>query len=74
VGHMLLGRAPMLPVDRFASPKQRCKSRRRVGRPELPADIRDLVRTISRGNPLWGAPRVHGELLKLGIDMALVHL
>ena len=48
----------------------RWKSRRRVGRPELPADIRDLVRTISRGNPLWGAPRIHGELLKLGIDIA----
>jgi hypothetical protein len=48
----------------------RCKSRRRVGRPAVPADIRDLVRTISRDNPLWGAPRIHGELLKLGIDIA----
>ncbi len=48
----------------------RRKSRRRVGRPAVPADIRDLVRTISRDNPLWGAPRVHGELLKLGIDIA----
>src|SRR5262249_33753992 len=48
----------------------RCKSRRRVGRPAVPADIRDLIRTISRDNPLWGAPRVHGELLKLGIDIA----
>jgi hypothetical protein len=48
----------------------RWKSRRRVGRPELPADIQDLVRTISRGNPLWGAPRIHGELLKLGADIA----
>src|SRR5262245_63539869 len=42
----------------------RWKSRRRVGRPAVPADIRDLIRTISRDNPLWGAPRIHGELLK----------
>jgi len=48
----------------------RWKSRRRVGRPEVPTEIRDLVRTISRDNPLWGAPRIHGELLKLGIDIA----
>jgi len=48
----------------------RCKSRRRVGRPAVPADIRDLIRTISHDNPLWGAPRIHGELLKLGIDLA----
>jgi transposase InsO family protein len=45
------------------------KSRRhRVGRPAVPADIRDLVRTMSRDNPLWGA--LHGELLKLGINIA----
>src|SRR5262250_374044 len=48
----------------------RWKSRRRVGRPAVRADIRDLIRTISRDNPLWGAPRIHGELLKLGIDIA----
>ena len=48
----------------------RCKSRRRVDRPAVPADIRDLIRTISHDNPLWGAPRIHGELLKLGIDIA----
>src|SRR5215831_13954733 len=47
----------------------RWKSRRRVGRPAVPADIRDLIPTISRDNPLWGAPRIHGELLKLGIDI-----
>jgi hypothetical protein len=49
---------------------RRWKSRRCVGRPAVPADIRDLIRTISRDNPLWGAPRIHGELLKLGIDIA----
>ena len=48
----------------------RWKSRRRVGRPAIPAEVRELVRTISRDNPLWGAPRIHGELLKLGIDIA----
>src|SRR6516162_9987533 len=37
----------------------RWKSRRRVGRPAVPADIRDLIRTISRDNPLWDAPRIH---------------
>src|SRR6267154_784800 len=48
----------------------RWKSRRRAGRPALAADIRSLVRRISRENPLWGAPRIHGELLKLGMDVA----
>ena len=45
------------------------KSRRRSGRPTLPADVRALIRTMSQANPLWGAPRVHGELRKLGIDV-----
>src|SRR4029434_2896796 len=46
------------------------KSRRRLGRPGIAKDMRDLIREISGVNPLWGAPRVHGELLKLGIDVA----
>jgi Integrase core domain len=46
------------------------KSRRRLGRPAIAKDMRDLIREISRANPLWGAPRVHGELLKLGIDVS----
>ena len=46
------------------------KSRRRLGRPGIAKDMRDLIREISRANPLWGAPRVHGELLKLGIDVS----
>jgi len=45
------------------------KSRRRGGRPTVPANVRTLIRTMSRDNPLWGAPRIHGELLKLGIDV-----
>ncbi len=32
-------------------------------------DVRELIRTMSQANPLWGAPRIHGELLKLGIDV-----
>ncbi len=48
----------------------RWKSRRRLGRPGVSNDIRDLIRKISRASPLWGAPRIHGELLKLGIDVA----
>ncbi len=45
------------------------KSRHRAGRPGVPADVRALIRTMSAANPLWGAPRIHGELLKLGIDV-----
>ena len=48
----------------------RWKSRRRAGRPAVPTGIRSLVRRMSRENPLWGAPRIHGELLKLGIEIA----
>jgi hypothetical protein len=47
----------------------RWKSSRRPGRPVVPAEIRQLVGEISIANPLWGAPRIHGELLKLGIDI-----
>jgi transposase InsO family protein len=47
----------------------RWKSRPLGGRPSLPADIRRLIREMSIANPLWGAPRIHGELLKLGIDV-----
>jgi transposase InsO family protein len=47
----------------------RWKSRRRCGRPTVPLEIRRLIREVSIANPLWGAPRIHGELLKLGIDV-----
>jgi hypothetical protein len=47
----------------------RWKSRPLGGRPATPADIRRLIREMSVANPLWGAPRIHGELLKLGIDV-----
>src|ERR1700716_1474561 len=39
------------------------------GRPPVSKEIRQLIRKMSRDNPLWGAPRIHGELLKLGIDI-----
>jgi hypothetical protein len=46
------------------------KSRHKGGRPVIDPEVRDLIRRMSRANPLWGAPRIHGELLKLGIDLA----
>ena len=46
------------------------KSRRRPGRPGLADAIRDLIQQMSQANFLWGAPRIHGELLKLGIEIA----
>jgi putative transposase len=46
------------------------KSRRRWGRPAIGRDLRDLIRQMSRANPLWGAPRIHGELLKLGLTVS----
>jgi hypothetical protein len=47
----------------------RWKSRHRGGRPKVPLEIRQLIRAMSLANPLWGAPRIHGELLKLGIEI-----
>ncbi len=46
------------------------KSRRRRGRPAIRTELRDLIRRMSRANPLWGAPRIHGELLKLGLTVS----
>jgi transposase InsO family protein len=48
----------------------RWKSRSRGGRPKVPVEIRQLIREMSLANRLWGAPRIHGELLKLGIEVA----
>src|SRR5882757_9553762 len=48
----------------------RWRSRNRVGRPTISAELRALIGEMSRANPLWGAPRIHGELLKLGFDVA----
>jgi hypothetical protein len=46
------------------------KSRRRIGRPAVAADLRALIRSMSGSNLLWGAPRIHGELLKLALDVS----
>jgi putative transposase len=49
----------------------RWKSRYRwPGRPRVSREIRELIRQMSQANPLWGAPRIHGELLKLGTDVS----
>jgi transposase InsO family protein len=48
----------------------RWKSRLLGGRPQIATDLRVLIRRMSIENPLWGAPRIHGELLKLGIEVA----
>ena len=48
----------------------RWKSRNRGGRPQIDTELRALIRQMSLENPLWGAPRIHGELLKLGFEVA----
>src|SRR6195256_898301 len=48
----------------------RWKSRSLGGRPQIDAELRALIRRMSVDNPLWGAPRIHGELLKLGFEVA----
>src|ERR1700687_2985088 len=48
----------------------RWKSRPLGGRPRIGKEVRDLIRRMSFENPLWGAPKIHGELLKLGIEIA----
>jgi hypothetical protein len=44
----------------------RWKSRNRAGRPKIDRELRELIRRMSMENALWGASRIHGELLKLG--------
>jgi hypothetical protein len=48
----------------------RWKSRNRAGRPKIDRGLRDLIQRMSRENPLWGASRIHGELLMLGCEVA----
>lgn len=48
----------------------RFRSRRHAGRPRITPELRKLIRSMAAGNPTWGAPRIHGELLKLGFEIA----
>ena len=48
----------------------RWQLRRRGGRLQIDPELRELIRRMSVENPLWGAPRIHGELLKLGFEVA----
>src|SRR5258708_29619181 len=48
----------------------RWKSRRCEGRPTVSPEVRNLIHQMSLANPRWGAPRIHGELLKLGIQIS----
>jgi hypothetical protein len=48
----------------------RWKSRKRAGRPRIDRDLRDLIQRMCLENPLWGASRIHGELLMLGFEVA----
>src|SRR3984957_4057014 len=57
-----------LNVLRRRTPKR--PHRNRVGRPKVSAELRALIGEMSRANALWGAPRIHGELLKLGFEVA----
>jgi putative transposase len=43
---------------------------RQIGRPKTSTEIRQLIRQMSMANPIWGAPRIHGELLMLGIEVS----
>jgi hypothetical protein len=46
------------------------KSRRQQGRPAIETELQDLIRRMSRANPLWSPPRIHGEPLKLGLTVS----
>src|SRR5687768_16044823 len=56
--------------QRFRDHWRRLRQRGTPGRPAVAKAVRDLIRDMSRANPLWGAPRIVGELRKLGIDVA----
>jgi hypothetical protein len=48
----------------------RWRSRRLLGRPKVTKELRDLIRRLARENAGWGAPKIHGELLKLGFEIS----
>ena len=55
---------------RFREYWRKLSGRSTGGRPAVHAEIKTLITRMATANPLWGAPRIHGELLKLGIDVA----
>ncbi len=55
---------------RFRDYWRRLSHSEKLGRPAIPAEVRDLIRRISKANPGWGSPRIVGELGKLGIEVA----
>jgi hypothetical protein len=67
--------APANPATPLLTLRWRCSAARRRrgrslgGRPKIDAELRALIRRMSAENPLWGAPRIHGELLKLGFEV-----
>ena len=65
--HGARGKLTLSPTPTLATVMQRATSK--GGRPKTPADVRRLICQMSVANPLWRAPRIHGELLKLGIDV-----
>jgi len=67
--HRQAGDRRRLASARF-SPILDLESRQRTGRPGVPADVRALIGQLSAANPLWGAPRNHGERQKLGIAVS----
>jgi putative transposase len=56
--------------QRFKRYWRRLSQPRRSGRPRLTLEIRKLIQTMVAANPIWGAPRIHGELLKLGFEIS----
>jgi hypothetical protein len=48
----------------------RTSQRGSPGRPQLSSEVRALIKQMATANPFWGAPRIHGELLKLGMEIS----
>jgi hypothetical protein len=55
---------------RFKQYWRRLSQKKGPGRPNVSTEVRKLVRTMAAANVTWGAPRIHGELLKLGFEMS----
>jgi putative transposase len=49
--------------------RRKSRQKEKIGRKPVSKEVRDLIKRICKENPLWGAPRIHGELMKLGYDL-----